>query len=256
MQSLPSRLAALYLPLLLACDSRIETADASSGADSTSTSTGTSMAGPCSTEDGYRICGGPNHCDNQGSKDRPCACLVQWPEHDDLGLCTADIQDYLGQFFACADGTVTIDYGLCIPWSLGMLLCDNGAADVVHDPDGGAFGCAPLPAPSDCPTAVDAPLCGDACGPCDQGEICTGRSTRHPYSMCLDDGTNRCGVQSPGCPSQGVCMVYIVDPPSQDYADRLGLCVPEALCNAAAAGLPGDGVEVPMSPSVKCLPRP
>jgi hypothetical protein len=34
----------------------------------------------------------------------------------------------------------------------------------------------------------------------------------------------------------------------------MGLCVPEATCNAALDGLPGDGVEVPISPSVKCLP--
>ncbi|HTJ85234.1 MAG TPA: hypothetical protein VL400_26135, partial [Polyangiaceae bacterium] len=113
----------LALGFLQACERQIESVDGSSSAGgSTSSSTGSSMGGPCSTDDGYRICGGPNDCDKMGPKDNPCGCFTAWPDHEDLGLCTADIQEFVGNIFTCPDGTVTVDPGLCIPWSLGMLL--------------------------------------------------------------------------------------------------------------------------------------
>jgi hypothetical protein len=154
---------------------------------------------------------------------------------------------FTGLLGGCPDGLLEVEGALCIPWSLGILFCDNGAPDVVRYVDRGAFDCAPLPDPQDCPPTTGIQLCGDACGPCAASDTCTGRSKLHPYSMCLPPPHDRCGTQFPDCGAGQLCMVYLVDEADQAYADLGGRCVPEALCAAAAIELPG---------GAKCLPRP
>jgi hypothetical protein len=225
------------LAALVGCDGDIIPADTSSSGSTSTTGTG----GPCSTDDGYRVCGGPNDCDAQ------CGCVVVATEHDDLGVCAPDIADYAGFLNGCPDGLLQIYPALCIPWSLGMLFCENGAADAIRYVDNGAFDCEPLPNASECPMTTGIQLCGDACGPCAADELCTGRSKLHPFSMCIPASNDSCGVQYPDCGPGNLCMLYLVDESDQPDADRLGHCVPEALCNAAALELPG---------GAKCLPPP
>jgi len=237
-------LASVVLALACgACDPEVETLTGANGQGAGVS--GTSGGELCSTPGGQRVCQGPNDCSTDD-----CLCLEDsfGAEPNALGICSLEMGPWLALLFDCPDGTVLLYDITCAPWDLGKLFCDSGASHKVRFLDYGAFDCEPLPEPSDCPETEVLKLCGDACGACDDGELCRGRSRLHPYSFCMPSGVDFCRKEEPYCGEGDNCFVYNVDEVSQPTADNLGICMPAATCAAAEAELPGGGVCYPAEP--------
>jgi len=135
-----------------------------------------------------------------------------------------------------------------IPFSAGQFLAARGEAARLAYADRGSWTGEPLPLPTECPVVDGLQLCGGRCGGCPDGEGCTGRSPLHPWGLCIPereigDQHAVCSARkgSTGCEWGSSCFVFTVDAAHQGIADSKGLCLPRALCDAAAAGLPGGG---------------
>lgn len=213
----------------------------------------------CSFVDGTEMCGGA------GKRCGDCA---------GSDLCVS---------FAGTDGTSTAaDFGVCWPryaaktvlpaahpcgacpatdllcasvTSYPNLFCATRAACETLDARGHANSCwfadttpwrsdAVIP-PVACPPVVG--LCGPSCGPCSAGEVCIGRSPRHPLGVCARptrsgtaDVANRCRREAPACPSGEACLIFSVSPEGdQKLADAYGICLTTKICSSGAASLPG-----------------
>ena len=126
----------------------------------------------------------------------------------------------------------------CLPFDVGQLFAENGAANRVRYADWSAWTGAALPSPTSCPTFNGFSICGGNCTPCGSGNICTGRSPKHPYGLCVGGTNPGCGSPNWTCPSGQSCMVF-VDPGEQAIADAQGMCFPTAECKAIASSYPG-----------------
>lgn len=222
-----------------ACGSDVDTlGGGGSGAGASSGDAGGGWT-DCSSPSGYRICHGPANC----TTDEDCGCssdVLGGPEGQ-LGVCTSTVYEWTLSSTPCPDGGLYFQgIGVCMPWEVGMLYCNAGDVETFFYLDGMPFDCRELPHPSDCP-AVDAPLtlCGDSCGPCGPKERCAGRTQLHPYGFCAPDPSNVCLKGQATCEPDEACMIYTVDNAHQSSADKLGLCLPLALCDAVASSLPG-----------------
>lgn len=199
----------------------------------------------CSAPGGARVCKGKEDCPD--TFEAGCACYDVEGSSPTLGACLNTFDEWSGQRSNCADGGVMVELDLghwtCAPWELGMLFCDGGGDKKVRYRDFGAFDCAPLPTPQDCPTADGVKLCGDFCGGCEANETCGGRSKDHPYSFCMPIYRETCSAGLPCANADERCFIFAVadDPESQAVADKNGMCLSFALCEAAAANLPGGG---------------
>ena len=120
-------------------------------------------------------------------------------------------------------------------------------------------------APATIPAApcIGPGFCGGACGGCDVGQSCTGRSPTHPVGVCAAVTGHQCWRHpentAESCLTDGIapgddtCLAFRdSDPATQAAADEYGVCVPRARCLAARASLAGgvfcvdaSGTEVP-----------
>lgn len=209
----------------------------------------------CSSPEGIRVCRGPANCPEGGAECKTCtqqaaaaagACLESWPFVPKPCWLPADGD-------ACASIFGAPDDLWAVPFSVAELYARNGAgADSVRYADFGLFTGEPLPAPSTCPSAVNVPACGGACGGCPTGRKCTGRSPLHPFGLCVPDSptgfscTGSSVISKPeSCPKGSGCFTFQVEAKAQPLADRYSFCLPILECVAAAASLPGGG---------ECLP--
>lgn len=218
----------------------------------------------CTSPDGYAVCGGPAQCPASSAACQSCGVgsIGGGDAGGAQGSLYACVNDALVAFGApsdkvCLDGAIYVaeyapDAFVCAPYDLGVLFAKNGATDRVRYVDMGVWTGDPLPLPTSCPNIPGLQLCGGNCGPCPNQEMCTGRSPLHPYSFCVPQDTGAspglgCNAGS-GCPGPGNvpdagigCLTYKVEPSAQAFADKSGICLPDDLCKAAAAGLPGGG---------------
>lgn len=216
----------------------------------------------CTSPDGYAICGGSSTCGAECPN-----CNKYWntpPPPETLRICPNDVFDNAnvgdtgyGYCFQCPDGRICVGEDgssnaprlmYCLGLNAGILYKSSGASGAVRYADNATFTGAELPSPSTCPQFPGIKLCGGACGKtCATGEVCTGRSPIHPYSLCLPDLRG----QSPGicsdskvgdCGGLDQCLLFKVDGPGQVFANQNGTCVSPSLCQAAAASFPGGAI--------------
>lgn len=231
----------------------------------------------CSGPSGQQLCGGA--C---GAACPPIACASSsgFPIPDAtapdaaLGVCFTSKGAHGGRCTMCQDGW------LCVPETLGLPLYNpdpikefdylseaelgyailyalNGHGGDVRYADRAQYNGEAIPEePSGCPTQNDFRVCGGACGDCDTGFKCTGRSPLHPYSLCVNDFQGQPNKPQPddgclrGTPNGGGCNDLPQDPPlacltfkvsdaDQPVADAHGICVDATLCAGAAQSYPG-----------------
>ena len=130
-----------------------------------------------------------------------------------------------------------------IPFSGAQFLDAHGEGHRLAYADTGKWTGEPLPLPTACPEVPEVDLCGGNCGGCPAGQLCTGRSPLHPWSFCISETAGNCTPVNRDfqCEVGEGCFTYTVQPEQQPIADGVGICLPTARCNAAAAGLPGGG---------------
>lgn len=216
----------------------------------------------CQSPSGYQVCGGPNHC----PYDVPSCPENTLVEEEDeakgvLGLCFNDVfSEYVVESdetfcVSCDDGDICFDEAnlgfaaFCMPFEVGPLVQQNGAAARLRYADHSLWTGQVLPAPATCPILADVPTCGGLCGDCAEGEVCTGRSPLHPYGLCVptdadaDASTNLLGYcnEMYPCKAGFGCFHWTVQPEAQQQADDFGFCLPLKTCKAAAANIPGGG---------------
>ena len=197
----------------------------------------------CLAEGGYIACRGTNDCPTESEE-----CLQCFGDPDAAGLCGTAAMAGQGTDFCpvCSDGNVCIQLYiqsgyLCLPFNVGQLLANNGAADRVRYADWSQWTGQALPEPTECADG-GLPLCGGLCAPCPQDSICTGRSPLHPYGFCVPKTWSACTKAEPGCASSGNrCFVFTDPADAQALANDNGLCLPSAECEALGAGYPGGG---------------
>jgi hypothetical protein len=220
-------------------------------------------AGPCSTPEGVRICGGTRDCPRLTAPTCAGYGCSQTDPGGNAGVCWSDLPDKAAQLCnACSDGKVCVYRGpselICAPPDLCQLLWEDGDTAACTYADKSAYTEAPLPSSSGpCPGGLGGEsggylICDGACGDCGPlGLPCVGRSSGRPFGICpsLDPtGSQRtfatCSIvsgHSTACPgnAQYSCAVFVVDPANQNVAQEYGLCVPAPLCQKIAAVLPG-----------------
>ena len=205
----------------------------------------------CRAPDGVEVCGMPQCSDDQ------CACYVGGDNVADGG-----ILEYCGTSpgvtaypcSPCSVDEVCLDrythafdplglYGLCEPVGLGVLFGRNDAGDRVWFSDFSSWSEDAIAPASVCPTIPGVSLCGDPCGQCPQGEMCTGRSPVHPFGWCAPAKRfpllPRCTAGTNSCGSGAACFTYAVQAAAQRVADANGFCMEITLCDALASQLPG-----------------
>ena len=210
---------------------------------------------PCVSAGGlHAVCKGFNDCFPGAEQGQNDAC--PFCSSFDLtkpGLCVPPDDINSGP---TSDGQIYVEYeplsGLWGPYSydVGPLLAANGGADQVRYADWSAWTGDPLPEPSTCPTFTSFRICGGNCGACKAGEICTGRSPDHPYSICAS--MKQCGYVAAladagtpwtGCtPDAGqTCLTFQSSPDGQVLADQNGngFCIDDAACQEAQTSYPG-----------------
>ncbi len=214
--------------------------------------------GQCTSPSGYRVCGGTGQCTYVEGANR-CIC---WGKETSSqpNVCGDNKlidQGYDGAMCnTCPDGSLCGDFGLlatpdgelsCMPYEMGILYLKNGATtDRIRYYDRGLFDGGPIPNPTVCPSLPGIRVCGGSCGGCPLGQYCVGRSPLHPVGFCYTPGQP--DVCSPGkhaCSDGRPCFTFKVEPEAQPIADKNGLCIPLALCQALAQSLPGGGTCTP-----------
>ena len=213
----------------------------------------------CVSPGGFRVCHGSNAC----PADDTCNCQDNFfnpnSPNPQLSICTSTIGNILSIHdcrLGCADGefcvVLTVSSAnpqarpyVCVPEELAQLYQANGGADRVRYADWSDWTNAPLPNPSACPAVSGFSICGGSCPTCGLGELCTGRSPLHPYSLCIPDKNAYCTKAKPGCPAGQSCFLFTVEPDAQSLADAAGYCMPTAACKAAQAGYPGGATCLP-----------
>jgi hypothetical protein len=233
-----------YVPFLLTlalssagCESQVSgDRDGGGGGSASASASASSSSGgkwtKCSSPEGFRLCGGPNHC----------SCNFCYVPYKEVGVCNNSALSADSHWLpnvVSPDGGVYIDgYGDGIfesaPFDLGVLMAKAGGANRVRYADLGLWTGAELPSPASCPSIPNIQICGGNCGGCAVGAICTGRSPLHPYGLCVD--------MAPGkCAGDFRWFTFTVEPSAQANANKYSLCIPTQVCEAAAAHLPGGG---------------
>ena len=245
--------------LLVACGGAVATTGATdAGLDGSNDRSDASGWTDCTSPDGYVLCYGPKSCGAQCAKCDEFGTPPSYPDH--VKPCAND--KYYADDGAnsprssygvgCLDGYISVGYDgfakdytdghICAGFNLGILYKNAGDGAAVRYADGSVFTGEPLPTPGDCPQIGGLTLCGGACGnTCAQGEICTGRSPPHPYSLCVPDARawGPCDVTGACGGGDKKCLVMKVQSEAQSNANHLGLCVSSAVCLAAEKGYPG-----------------
>ena len=129
----------------------------------------------------------------------------------------------------------------CVPEQVGVLYAKNGWARAVRYADYSLYTGDPLPVATTCPSLPGAALCGGPCGNCPSGQVCTGRSPLHPYSLCVPDATGSTAqIKSSGskyvaCAKGYGCFSFTDASQAQTLAYVDTDCLPVAACMAAEA---------------------
>jgi hypothetical protein len=241
----------LFVILGCACAPTVVDPGAAGGASSAASGSGLSGTGggaaggsssKCVSPEGYAVCHGPAACPVSSS-----ACLqCEDSGTDALSLCLNPTFDFSDP--PCEDGLIVIAPVagqmpapfICTPFDLGVLFAANGGESRVRYLDFGDWTGTALPSPSECPTIPGVPLCGESCGACPAHQTCTGRSPLHPYSMCVPRFSF--AALADQCSKEQGFFKFRVEADAQPVADLNGYCLPIAVCQAAAAGLPGGGI--------------
>ena len=213
----------------------------------------------CVSPSGYRVCHGPNAC----PADDTCNCQDDFfnpnSPNPQLSICESTVANAFngrGCNESCADGDVCaivtvssahpeVRVYFCVSEELGRLYQANGGADRLRYADWSDWTNAPVPTSPTCPTVSGFGICGGACPTCGLGELCTGRSPLHPYSLCIPDNNAYCTKAKPGCPAGQSCFLFTVQADAQSFADAAGYCMPTAACKAAQGGYPGGATCLP-----------
>lgn len=226
--------------LVCACGARAELDDQDGAVQLTE---GGVSGDPCVVVSGgttYAVCnGGPNDCfplDKQFQP--PCdGCLAS--SADTTSLCTT--KTFSPSFgIPATDGEVYVELRppsawAPVPFDVGTLLAQNGAASSVRYADWTPWTGAPLPSPDTCPSFADFTICGGNCGICKNDEFCTGRSPSHPYGICVPNNI-ACAQDLWTCPTGRACAFF---PETQN---RAGFCLTTSGCQNAVTEYPG-GIE-------------
>jgi hypothetical protein len=230
-------------------------------ADGSTTGDGGGDAGwtPCSSPDGYMVCGGANNC----NANTACAqyCASTGTELEPCGNYTVGTSSSYecdnapcpdGALCLLIDGTAPTDVplaGQCVADEIGQLFHLNGADSRLLYMDYSFYDGSPLPSPTACPNVTGLTLCGGACGntcPSDAIHTCVGRSPKHPYSLCLATNGGGFGCTTSdqsACKTYGTnnglsvgCLFFTDASASQPNGDAHGICIDQPTCNAAAQG--------------------
>lgn len=248
-------LAKWLAPLLLSACGGIAVAQ-DGGVDSGSTSLDAAIddAGlfACSSSQGHRVCDGTNNC----PEDALCGACIKWgavagidPNDKSVGLCSAGT-GFSHDCDVAPDGSVCFSYqnrdefGLTAPFPTALLFLKNGGEPKrIRYADGSLFTSEPLPLPLVCPKLPVARLCGGNCGPCADGEICHGRSPKHPYSYCIPipplPSSHGCSKTYPKCDAGFGC--FILEDGAPPPPENWGYCLELSICQDLAKNLPGGG---------------
>ncbi|MEJ7733522.1 MAG: hypothetical protein WKG00_30540 [Polyangiaceae bacterium] len=224
------------------------------GGTAAASSGGTGGGGwtPCSSPDGYRICGGS--AETECPHDDPaCSTCLHWEigYEDVLSVCANDAYQTSLEFdelcWKCVDGCICIDFGefSCAPYDIGVLIAQQGGAAQLRYADWGLWTGDPLPLPQTCPTLSGVSVCGGNCGGCPAGQHCTGRSPLHPYGVCFPDELNSCSKDKIFCDAGKACFFFTVEPSAMELSYENGYCLPLETCLATAEKLPGGGECIP-----------
>jgi hypothetical protein len=203
---------------------------------------------PCSAPD-WEGCGVP-----ECPEGRPgCSFCLPADELGLIGICAESLADELGAM--PADGTILLTTKASfvtpplvlnqVPFSAGLIVASYGQEARLGYADRGKWTGKPIPQPTECPKLANVPTCGGYCGGCPVGEICTGRAPLHPYGLCIPKSAGVCSlvpeVNGSECKLNERCFVFTVEPEHQFAANAKGFCLPQAVCEATAANLPGGG---------------
>lgn len=205
----------------------------------------------CVSSSGYAICGGPRGCFPPSSQGAGTDCWDCSADHlgsrgFDAALCLNAAEPTI-EWSTCDDGQIYVEAQIPNGWNpaafeVGQLFASNGLADRVRYADWSAWDGSVLPAPTTCPQFMGWSICGGTCNPCAAGELCTGRSPGHPYSVCVPSPVSSCASPNWSCPAGDGCLLFQVDSVDQPVADANGICVPLSTCQAAATQLPGGAI--------------
>lgn len=245
------------------CGGAIDPHDAAvRDSSSDATDSGATEAGAwtsCSGPEGYRICRGSNRC-----PDLPC-CLDPEPPSETNYAATVCYDDSLFDYIvahsnkdlwgcvSCEGVCANLRYAGpavpgsldCVPYEIGVLYADGGAADRLRYADLGLWRNEPIPANAGaCPSVSGFKLCGPGCGTCSgPSERCMGRAPLHPTGVCVSTAARACNANlaSTGCYSTESCFTFTVELEAQAVADQYGRCVDAATCSGLAASIPGGG---------------
>lgn len=166
---------------------------------------------------------------------------VESLDPDEVGYKAAD-----GRIFVSETASITAPFlVLEATFSAGVFLSAHGQAARLAYADRGVWTGAPLPSPETCAPISGIEICGGFCGGCPIGQICTGRSPKHPYGLCVAIMGGVCSlnpeVVGDACESTERCFVFEVEAEHQPMADGRGFCLAKEACQAAALSLPGGG---------------
>lgn len=201
----------------------------------------------CVSPGGFAICGSATEC-------APDSAACVYCLNPDLPVlpCINDawVADSPDFCWVCEDSRVCVGFTpgdpsstvFCVLFEVGQLYAAAGFADIVAYADYSAWTGEPVPEPTTC--LQDGLYCGGHCGPCAAGQVCTGRSPRHPIGICAFEPMlqKECTRADPSqCPDGTACFVFEVDAASQPRADSKGYCLPIDACKQYATGLPGGG---------------
>lgn len=211
----------------------------------------------CSSPQGYGICRGPKNCPDT------CGCADHRFPSETANAISFCINQALVDFNtahartdpgpacnASCEGVCVRDSGavfFCVPYEIGVLYAQSGAADWVRYGDLGLWRNEPIPASAGaCLTVPGMTLCGPGCGTCAANERCVGRAPLHPTGFCMpakDIYSSSCSAAAAqtDCPAWDKCFTFTVEPAGQAIADEYGYCVPSASCAPLATSLPGGG---------------
>jgi hypothetical protein len=201
----------------------------------------------CTSRTGLRICHGAEDCPSESPECDICIGDFLNGTEGDLSVCANDAWFDVGvsACWKCPDGSICGAFAepegdLCGPYELGLLFEQAGGADRLRYADHSRWTGEPLPEPTTCPEPGGAEICGPSCPACPGGQVCTGRSPRHPHGVCVLADGDQCMREFPHWCAEGMaCFVFAVEADMQPLADEVGHCLPLAQCISTASQLPG-----------------
>lgn len=241
---------------LVGCGGMVVGADG--GIDSGSADGSPADAGwtPCTSPQGYAVCGGtsscsPPNCSCGDELDGVEICLGHAgsrPDPYSNGPCNPGLDG-----FVCMLTTIPPpfpDAASAKEWiteafELAELIASNGGSDRLRYADLGKWTGDPIPDAVACVPIGGVDTCGGKCGACSGSATCVGRSPLHPIGICDPNHSMPCSVNPKiagySCQGSNACFTYIVEPDAQSDADGAGICLPTDACNALASQIPGGG---------------